>query len=166
MEEEEEATRLDRIIDVIHDVLPCTSYAEIAMKVSRKMRETISAGIINNAIARLRRNSAGYGWTIPHVRRGTASEEGENRYFALPVDRDGVYILDASPENRAHLDGGSAATMSHVATMMLNQTNALMIAATHTRSVNLKAKLNDLADDYRYIARKAAAVVREMAAEA
>jgi hypothetical protein len=163
---EEDEVRIDRIIDVIHDVLPCTSYAEIALKVSRKMRESISVGTINNAIAHLRRNSAGYGWTIPHVRRGTATEEGENRYFALPVDRDGVYILDDTTENRMHLNAGSASTMAHTATMMLNQTNALKIAATHTRSANLKAKLLDLADDYGYIARKAAAVVRQMAAGA
>jgi predicted kinase len=49
---------------------------------------------------------------------------------------------------------------------MLNQKNAMLIAATHTRSANLKAKLLDLADDYGYIARKAAAVVRQMAAGA
>jgi len=166
MEDEEAETRLDRIIDVMHDVLPATTYEEIAEKVSRRMREHVSVGIINNAIARLRRNSGGYGWTIPHVRRGTPTDTGENRLFALPVDRDGVYILDVSPEARAHLDAGSHSTMQHTATMTLNHTNALRIAATHTRSVNLRARLNDLADDYAYIARKAAAVVRELEAEA
>ena len=84
----------------------------------------------------------------------------------MPVDRDGVYILDETIENRAHLYAGNASTIASTATQMLNQKNAMLIAATHTRSANLKAKLLDLADDYGYIARKAAAVVRQMAAGA
>jgi hypothetical protein len=46
--------------------------------------------------------------------------------------------------------------------MMKNQTAAFKIAVTHTRKINTRAHLNDLADDFVYIARKAAAAVREM----
>jgi len=162
MPDDTEENKRDRVIAAIYEVLPATTCDEIATKVSRKLRETVTRGEIYNDIYHLRRNSKEYTWSIPHVRRGIAREQDEHRYFAVPVDRDGIYVLDETPEARDHLQNGSVGTMKQTASMMLNQTNALKIAATHTRSVNARAKINDLADDFAYIARKAAAVVHEL----
>lgn len=157
-----EESKIDQTIEAIFDALPATSYEEIAKKVGKTMRERISLGIINNAIAHLRSNCAEYGWTIPHVKRGTAIETDEGRYVALLVDRNGHYELDQNPDAIRHISNGIAGSIMQTATMMQNLTSATKIAATHTRSINTKAKFNDLAEDFSYIARKAAAVVREL----
>jgi hypothetical protein len=163
-EEDEVETKVDELIEVIFDLLPATSYEEIATGATRKLRRPISVGLVNNAIARLRSNSAHYAWTIPHVKRGNAKESDEGRYIALLVDRDGHYELDQNPDASRHIYNGIGGTIQQTATMMGNATAAIEIAATHTRSVNARNKLKDLAADFDYLSRKAAALVREMAA--
>jgi len=152
-------SRMDQLIEDIFDALPASSYEDIASRVSGRKRFTTSVAMVNNALAHLRANAAAYGWTVPHVIRG-ASED--NRYIALLVDRDGHYELDQNSEARGHITNGAAGTLQQVATMMENERFAIRVAATHTRSINARAKLNDLADDFAYIARKAAAAVREL----
>jgi hypothetical protein len=149
----------DRIIEAIFDALPANNYQEIADKVSRIMRRPVGESAVSNALTHLRSNSAEYGWTVPHVQRGTG--EGE-RFIMLLVDRDGHYELDSNPAALDHIKDGGIGTLRQIATMMQNQTAAFQIAVTHTRKINTRAHLSDLADDFLYIARKAAAAVREM----
>ena len=59
---------------------------------------------------------------------------------------------------------GASGTLQQVVTMTQNQQAAILLAAAATRKVNLRATLNDLAADYAYLARKAAAVVRDIKA--
>ena len=112
MPDDTEENKRDRVIAAIYEVLPATTCDEIATKVSRKLRETVTRGEIYNDIYHLRRNSKEYTWSIPHVRRGIAREQDEHRYFAVPVDRDGIYVLDETPEARDHLQNGSVGTMA------------------------------------------------------
>jgi len=155
-------TMMDKVIEAIFDALPASTCDEIASKISKGKRFTVSTGTVNNALAHLRANCAEYGWTVPHVKRGIATNEG--RFIALLVDRDGHYELDQNADALAHITDGAANTIQQTATMMQNECAALRIAATHTRSTNSRARLNDLADDFNYIARKAAAVIRELKA--
>jgi hypothetical protein len=155
-------TRRDKIIEAIFDTLPAATYWEIRTKV-RANGLNVDFGDINNAIAHLRRNSAEYGWTIPHVKRGPVGLASERtRLFAVLVDREGHYELDSNPDARVNLRDGAISTAQHVATMMGNEAAALRIAATNTRSVNGRERINDLADDFAYVARKAVSVVREL----
>lgn len=167
MPDEEEETLRDQMIEAIFDTLPATSYDEITTKLNRAGWRT-NVGVVNNRIAHLRSHSGGYRWTIPHVKRGCAAEDGsdEGRYIAVLVDRDGHYELDENPDASRHIYNGIGGTIQQTATMMSNAQAATRIAATHTRSVNARNKLNDLASDFEYIARKAAAVVRELNADA
>jgi hypothetical protein len=160
-----EETLQDQLIEAIFDALPATSYDEIVSKVNKSTKLRTNAGRVNNAIAHLRAHSADYGWTIPHVKRGTALVGEEGRYLALLVDRQGHYELDSNPDAARHINGGINGSIQQAATMMQNLTAGTRIAATHTRSTNSRAKFNDLADDFEYIARKAAAVVREIQAK-
>jgi len=154
-------TRRDQIIEAIYDALPATSYSEITDRLNKKGFKT-NRGQVNNAIAHLRINSAGYGWTIPHVKRGPDVAADKNRYVGLLVDRDGRYELDQNKEAVLHITNGIVGDLQQTSTMMQNEVAAIKIAATHTRSINQRTRLNDLADDFSYIARKAAAVVREL----
>jgi hypothetical protein len=155
-------TRRDQLIEGIYDTLPATTYSEITDKLNKKGFKT-NRGQVNNAIAHLRINSASYGWTIPHVKRGGPDQNtDEDRYIALLVDRDGHYELDQNKEAILHITNGIVGDLQQTATMMQNEVAAIRIAATHTRSINKRSSLNDLADDFSYIARKAAAVVRDL----
>jgi hypothetical protein len=155
----------DRVIEAIFDALPATSYGEITRKVNRTIRH-VGIGVISNALCHLRRNSAEYGWTVPHVKRGSPGDSDKNRFFPLLVDRDGRYELDSNPEYKMHLNNGALATAQHAATMLANEAAAIRLAAMSTRSVNARAKCNDLADDFAYVAKKAAAVARDLRANA
>jgi hypothetical protein len=153
----------DKVIEAIFDALPSDSYEGIAEDVGDKLNLRITSGDISNALTHLRRNSAEYGWTVPHVKRGTPHRvDRPGRFFAVLVDRDGHYELDANPDSAAHMQRGALATAQHAATMLTNETAALRIAATNTRSVNARARINDLADDFSYVARKAIAVARDL----
>jgi len=163
---DEDETRRDQIIEAIFDALPADSYEDIVTKVNRATRLRVTHAQVNNAIAHLRSHSAQYGWTIPHVKRGPGVGMDEGRFVAYLVDRQGHYELDVNPDAGRHLANGMSATIKHTASMMKNASAATRIAATHTRSVNARNRLNDLADDFAYIARRAAAVVRDLEAEA
>jgi hypothetical protein len=160
--EQQIETRRDQIIEAIFDALPATSYEDITRTVNKETKLKTNIGQINNCIAHLRANCAAYGWTIPHVKRGGAVEQDDGRYIALLVDRDGHYELDQNPDAARHISNGITGTLRQTMTMMQNMTAATRIAATHTRSSNSRARYNDLADDFAYIAKKAAAVVREI----
>jgi hypothetical protein len=130
--------------------------------VNTAKRWSLSIGIIAWALAHLRARSAEYGWTIPHVKRGAGTDDDEGRYIALLVDRDGHYELDQNPDALMHITNGIVGTIKQTVTQMTNMSAATRIAATHTRSINARARLNDLADDFAYMARKAAAVARDL----
>jgi hypothetical protein len=161
-DEEEEDSKVDQLIEAIFDALPATSYEEITRKVVKATKLKTNIGQINNAICHLRANCAEYGWTIPHVKRGNAIDSDKGRYIALLVDRQGHYELDQNPDATRHISNGITGTIKQTMSLMQNVGTASRIAATHTRSVNQRARLNDLASDFEYIARKAAAVARDI----
>jgi len=156
----------DQIIEAMFDALPATSYYELMKKINSAKRWHISIGDVSNALTHLRRNSAEYGWSVPHIKRGMAGRRDKNRLFALLVDRDGHYELDSNPEAKVHLNNGAMATTQHAATMLSNEAAALRIAATATRSLSARARMNDLCDDFEYVVRKAKSLLAEIKRDA
>lgn len=156
-------TLMTQIIEDIFDVLPAKTYYDIAKKLRTK-GWNVGCGVVSNALTTLRRNPAEYGYTVPHIKRGMARryERNEDRLICILVDRDGHYELDSNPLARKHINAGAIATAQHAATMLSNEAKALELAATNTRSINARARIKDLADDFGYVARKAVAVVRDL----
>ena len=157
-------TKLDDIITGIFDVLteaPATTMKEIVTKINRATRMGVDLGDVNNALTQLRRHSAEWGFTVPHVKRGKAKATDKGRYFVMEVDRHGEYVL-SDPLKVIHFDSGMLATFRQSKTMLEVVAAAARLGVTHTRSTSQKAKLTDRADDCTYAARKLATLIREM----
>jgi len=152
-ERSEEQGRIDYLIDQMFDVLPCATRAEIAEKLSRRTRTTVTEGTVGVLLTILRSNAEAYGWTVPHVKRST-NNEGDKRFFAALVEPEGEMYLDETPEARAFMKDGAKSTISHATTSLRNEQMALLICVGLTRSRNRKALLQEWAEDMAYMARK------------
>ena len=151
--QEERQTRRDYLIEQLFDVLPSTTIAAIADKLSRKTRSTVTPAVVGPLITYLRSHASEYGWTIPHVKRGLNDVNGK-RFFAALVNADGTYTLDETPQTAGFVKDGAISTVSHATTSLENEQAALRICADLTRSRNRRAELQDWADDMAYLARK------------
>jgi hypothetical protein len=153
--------RIDYLIDQMFDVLPAATTAEIAEKLSRKTRSTVTTGMVSALLSHLRRNAESYGWTVPHVKRGVNADGGK-RYFAALIEPDGSLYLDETPESRVFLKDGLVSTVGHAGTMLRNEAAALIAGSKMTRSRNLRAKIAEWSEDIAYIGRRAARILVEL----
>src|SRR5262245_5568802 len=160
-------SKQDKLIEAIFDALPATTTAQIAERVSLAVGKPIAESYITTLMTHLRKRRAEYGWTIPHVKKGKPNTDGldEDRYCAVLVERDGKYEIDKRPNMLMHIHRGNKSTVLQTVTQLQNQTGALRACAEQSRRPTVRAKLNDLADDIAYVARKAAAVAREIGEE-
>src|SRR4029077_2044618 len=145
-------TRFDKIVEALWRALrqPATTVEELTERVSTIMGESVSEAMVNTSIAHLRKNSAASMWTIPHVKRGVANENGDDdgRYIRVSVDRDGSIWFDDDADAARHTDNGTISGLRHIVTMGRKNISALQARIAHTRSIKMKAALKELIVDY------------------
>lgn len=151
-------TKMDQIIEKMWAALrrPATTMEELAERVSDGMGETIGAAYLTTVMQHLRKHCLEYGWNVPHVKRGPATEADEGRFFRCLVDRDGEYYFDENPESLKHMANGTYGTVKQTVTMSRNQVAMLTMQVEHVRSLKARAKLREYIDDYSYATRKMA----------
>jgi hypothetical protein len=142
--------KLDPLIDEIYSVLPADTCATIQAKLE-EAGVTVSIHMVNYAIKHLRRNSAHYNWTIPHVKRGIPISGEEERYFSVRVEATGRMVTNG---NNINLRQGVTSTVKQLTTEAFNNARSLEAFAGHVRNQVAAERLKDWAADFNYIGRK------------
>ena len=142
------------MIESLWRALPARTLEEIADKMNTQRDVSgVTRGDVAAYLGHLRRRVDQYGWTVPHVKRGT-NVDGGKRFLRMLVDPDGTRLLDEG-NNTIHLLDGAAATISQIATLASNESAALKVAIEHTRSINLRRRLREFVGDFAYMKNKA-----------
>jgi hypothetical protein len=151
--------QIDDIIDQIFQVLagqPARSVAEIHQRLL-KQGLRLSEEKLRGVISHLRKHADFYQWTIPHVRGGRPTDT--DRYHVILVTKDQDFYTD--PAFKGHLLGGTSSIVKRVASESKNQSMMLRAAAQANHiSKNLRAELNEMAEELDSTSRKAKRVLR------
>lgn len=156
-------TNLDTLIDDLFTVLPARDYEQIAQKLTKKRHKPVSFNAVMGALAALRADPGHYGWTVPHVKRGSPTAGEEERYKAVLVKSDGS--IEFGPGDYRDVHAGCRSTVASIAQMAANEAAALVAAAAVIRSYSQKRKVREFADDLIYVGRKATALLGELTDE-
>ena len=157
---------LDDLFDVLVDNGGCRTTVDIT-KLLRKVRhenKNVSVASVVQALYHLRKHCAEYGWTVPLVKTGRPGAEDSHRFFAVTTEKDGSYVLTS--ENRDNARNGSVSTVQRVLQQSQNSSAAWTACANNERSVKHRARMEELADDFAYLARKAKRVLVGLKEEA
>jgi hypothetical protein len=152
--------KIDEYVAALKDVLPCASREEIRLKMSRYLHRRITSGIVGGAIGYVRRNCAEIGWTIPRVQPTQPTEDESERFYLLPVERDGSFRL--TDENRTDFDFGSLAGVKSVARMLANMSASFKARVLFERSPTMKDYLSDAEEQITFTASRLHRVLRAM----
>lgn len=101
------ARKIDTYIDALYKALQpdgAESYESLRKQMARILGVRFSLSQVNCTLAYLRRHAEEYGWTVPYVKRGTAIDGEEHRFFILDIERDPDFRMDA--EYRGNFDNG------------------------------------------------------------
>ena len=123
---EAETSTMDKYVEALFQVLPCSSYQEIADKMSAHLgsEKSLTTADVGVVLSHLRGHSDEYQWTVPHVRRGKPDESDEGRYFAALVDANGD-IEPLTVAERWHMKRGANGTMQSAITQRANEMAAI-----------------------------------------
>ena len=128
-------SRIDDYVDALRRSLPATTRDELSEKMKVELGYPVSIGIVDGALAYVRKRGEELEWTVPHVKRGVPGWGEENRYFRLPAERSGRFAL--TQERRDHHDAGLNSTVQTFTTQAGNlQTQVTMLAEHETLRVH------------------------------
>jgi hypothetical protein len=135
----------DLLLDDIFQVLPCDSIADIAKKTKA------SKDNVRKAIAYLRKHSYEFGWTIPHVSSTSVEHDPsqKGKYFYVILEKDGSVPIDAN--KRLHYTRGAYRSLVTIATMLANESQALLSCAKNERSSAKRYMLESMVKDMHFM---------------
>jgi hypothetical protein len=157
--------RKRQLITALRYALPANTAAEIAARMSPRLREPITDIDVYQLKAYLNRKYETYGWLIAPVKRGKPRRDGvsnraNGRWYALDKQPDGSFYFD--DVHRQHFDGGTHSTVATIATQSRNMASQLATAILHERSSRRREMLEDLEENLDYVARRTARILRDI----
>jgi hypothetical protein len=143
--------KLKLILDHLFQVLPGSSYEDLTYRINVRGCP-VNVSTIAYVISILRRQSAKWGWTIPHVKRGKPMPGEEHRYFVVLLEKDGQYTIDK--EDKENLARGLISTIKLLVTQSTNNAAATEMAAVNSTQKPYANMLREWSEDWKYIARQ------------
>lgn len=153
--------KIDKYVEALFQVLPASSYEDIRLKMQKELGKRFAPGQIGAVIAYLRKHVDEYGFTVPHV--GSHSVDGEQRYFAVLVEKDGSFYFD--PAHRKYLSDGQSCTIKTIATQAANMVVMLDVSMQCERSRARREHMEDLHENLSYVAKRTKRIAAAIDAE-
>lgn len=145
--------RPPKMVEALWASLPAGSGREIADRLTERLERPITLGRAHWLVSHVRQHATRFGWTIPHVMDTDGKE-----FVRVPVAHDFEYVL--SDRTRANAPQGVIASVQNVAARTRNDITALKAIAVQMRPGAQRAKLEELAEDFRDLRRKTDRIVR------
>jgi hypothetical protein len=113
-------------MDRLWDVLPATTYQEIADKMLMRVEQ------VGGMLTYLRNHTTTFYWTVPHVRRGRVGNRyglEENRFVKVLLQKGNGIIDTSDPARNRHIRAGANSSLQQVHTTLVNELGALQAYA-------------------------------------
>ncbi len=150
--------KMETMIDALFQCLPASSHKEIAQAISKQLGYGVKPSYVGTLLTYLRGNVEEFQWTVPLAKRGrhTMDEEG-NRFFHVLVESEKEPFFDA--EHKAQLNAGLVSTISHAASSMEHEAEALDLSIPYCQEPTTQKWLRSYARRTRQMAEDAQEVV-------
>lgn len=127
-------SRMDDYADALFQCLPACSHKEIARRMSKELGRTFRPHQVPGVLLYVRRNQDRLGWNVPHGKRSSqsAAEKGEPKFFHVLVEKGRDPYFD--PTHEIQLNKGAVSTISHTASSVEHESQALKLAAAYLKS--------------------------------